>query len=167
MIALPDTVLTVRACVPEDRARLSHILLNSDVFGQHDADTVDEMFVQAMAKPGPDQYRFTVACGEDGEAVGFACYGWESMTQGTWDLFWVCALASARGRGVGRALLADAVATASAEGGRLMVIYTSSTPAYDGARRLYRSQGFEKTAVIGDYYAEGDDLNIFARRLRA
>ncbi len=162
---LEAVAVRVLPAITDDRARISAILLNSAVFGQADADTVDEMFGQAMAKPGPDQYRFTSAWVGD-RMLGFACYGWESMTHGTWDLFWVCAHQDARGLGVGRALLAEAVHTATHEGGRLMVIYTSSTRPYDAARRLYESQGFAKTAVIPEYYNPGDDLNIYSRRLK-
>jgi ribosomal protein S18 acetylase RimI-like enzyme len=118
-----------------------------------------------MAKPGPDQYRFIVAA-QDEHVAGFACFGWESMTTGCWDLFWVCTLPDARGKGVGGALLRAAVQTAQHEGGRLMVIYTSGTDAYAPARALYQSQGFELTATIREYYNVNDDLNIFSRRLR-
>jgi ribosomal protein S18 acetylase RimI-like enzyme len=98
--------------------------------------------------------------------AGFACYGWESLTHGTWDLFWVCTLPNARGRGVGSALLREAVKVATAEQGRLMVIYTSSTPPYAAARKLYESHQFTRTAVISDYYNTGDDLYIYSRRLQ-
>jgi len=149
----------------EDRARLREILVNSGVFHASDADCVDEMFGQAIAKPTPDNYRF-LSGWLDGKMQAFACFGWESLTQGAWDLFWVCALPEARGRGLGGALLREAVRVATAEGGRLMVIYTSSTEAYASARRLYESQGFARTAVVPEYYRPQDDLFIYSRRLQ-
>lgn len=161
--AAPD--VRVRPSVPEDRASISHILLNSGIFGQTDADVVDEMFVSTYAKPiTRDSYHF-LTCEVDGRPAGFACYGTESLTKDTWDLFWVCALPEARRRGVGRALLSAAVEGATRQDGRLMVIYTSSAPAYHAARRLYEAHGFGRAAVIPDYYADGDDLCIYARRL--
>ena len=149
----------------EDRPQLREILVNSGVFHASDADCVDEMFGQALAKPGPDNYRF-LSGWLDGGMRGFACFGWESLTQGTWDLFWVCTLPQARGRGLGGALLREAVRVATAEGGRLMVIYTSSTDAYAPARRLYESQRFLRTATVPEYYRPGDDLFIYSRRLQ-
>lgn len=99
--------------------------------------------------------------------VGFACYGTESLTEDAWDLFWVCVLPEARGKGVGRALMNGAEANARNANGRVMVIYTSSTNKYAAARRLYEGAGFTRQAVVPDYYSDGDDLNIYWKRLRA
>jgi ribosomal protein S18 acetylase RimI-like enzyme len=123
------------------------------------------MFGHALAKPTPDNYRF-LSGWVDGHMAGFACYGWEALTHGTWGLFWVCTLPEARGQGLGSALLGEAVRVACAEGGRLMVIYTSSTAPYAPARRLYESQQFVRTAVVPEYYNRSDDLFIYARRLQ-
>jgi ribosomal protein S18 acetylase RimI-like enzyme len=147
-----------------DRPSLRHILLASGMFGPTDADCVVEMFGQAAAKPTPDNYRF-LAAWLDGKLAGFACYGWEALTHGTWDLFWVCTLPEARGRGVGGSLMREAVRVATAEGGRLMVIYTSSTAPYAPARRLYEAHQFVRTATIPEYYNRDDDLFIYSRRL--
>jgi ribosomal protein S18 acetylase RimI-like enzyme len=156
--------IEVRPSLPADRGRISEILLGSGLFGPADADCVDEMFRDALANPTPDNYRF-LSGWMDGEMMGFACYGWEALTQGTWDLFWVCTLPAVRGRGLGKALLGEAARIARAEGGRIMVIYTSSTAPYFPAHRLYRSLGFDRTATIPDYYRDGDDLHIYTRRL--
>jgi D-alanine-D-alanine ligase len=153
---LPSTVA--------DRPVIREILLQSGLFHVSDAHCVDEMFAQALAKPTPENYRF-LSGWLDGTLAGFACYGWESLTQGTWDLFWVCTLPSARRRGLGAALVSQAVRVATAEGGRLMVVYTSSTPAYAPARKLYEAQQFICTATVPEYYNTGDDLQIYSRRL--
>jgi ribosomal protein S18 acetylase RimI-like enzyme len=149
----------------EDRPRIREILLASGLFKESDADCVDEMFGLALARPTPDNYRFLSAWLDD-QMAGFACYGWESLTHGTWDLFWIVTLPNARRRGLGGALLRKAVRIATAEGGRLMVIYTSSTPPYAAGRKLYESENFVRTAILPDYYNVGDDLHIYSRRLQ-
>ena len=149
----------------EDRPRIREILLRSDLFKESDAECVDEMFGLALAKPTPDNYRF-LSGWLGGTMAGFACYGWESLTHGTWDLFWICTLPEARGRGLGSALVSDAVRVAASEGGRLMVIYTSSTTPYEAARRLYVAHGFVQTATVPEYYNRSDDLHIYTRRLQ-
>jgi ribosomal protein S18 acetylase RimI-like enzyme len=156
-IVLPSTV--------GDRPCIREILLRSGLFGPGDADCVDEMFGHALAKPTPDNYRF-LSGWVDGHMAAFACYGWEALTHGTWGLFWVCTLPEARGQGLGSALLGEAVRVACAEGGRLMIIYTSSTAPYAPARRLYESHQFVRTAIVPEYYNRGDDLLIYARRLQ-
>ncbi len=155
---LPSTI--------EDRARIRQIILNSDMFQASDAECVEGMFDLALAKPTPDNYRFLSAW-LDGAMVGFVCFGWESLTRGTWDLFWVVTLPAARRQGIGGALLDEVVRIATVEGGRLMVIYTSSTTAYDAARKLYECRQFVRTAVVPGYYNKDDDLFIYSRRLQA
>jgi len=155
----------VRPSTAADRADIRRILLHSGLFGPSDADCVDEMFGHSLAKPTPDNYRF-LSGWLDGSMSGFACYGLEALAHGTWGLFWVCTLPEARGRGLGGALLREAVRVATDEGGRLMVIYTSSTAPYAAARRLYESQSFARVAVIPEYYNRGDDLFIYLRALQ-
>jgi len=155
----------ILASTADDRGQIRQIILNSGLFQESDAECVESMFDLALARPTPDNYRFLSAW-QNGTMVGFACYGWESLTHGTWDLFWVVTLPEARRQGIGGALLDEAVRIATVEGGRLMVIYTSSTGAYAAARKLYESRKFVRTAVVPEYYNRGDDLHIYSRRLQ-
>ena len=156
--------LKVTPSTPEDRLQIRQILLNSGLFLASDADCVDEMFGLALARPEPDNYRF-LSGWLNGTMAGFACYGWEALTHGTWDLFWVVTLPAMRGQGLGGALLDEALRVATAEKGRLMVISTSSTAPYSAAHALYESRGFTRTAVIPEYYNTNDDLHIYSRKL--
>ncbi len=155
----------VREATPDDRAAIYDILTTSQIFGQTDAECVDEMFTETWAKPRPDGYRWLCCVDESGRNLGFACYGVESLTQDTWDLFWICVRPEARGRGVGRALMEETVLRAQRENGRVMVIYTSSTAHYAPARKLYTGAGFAQIATVPDYYSDGDSLHIYWRRL--
>ena len=148
----------------DDRQGICDILLNSGIFNQSDAECVDQMFGEAYSKASEDNYQF-ISCWEGDQLAGFACFGRESLTQGTWDLFWVCVSSTARRKGAGRALFAEVQQRATREHVRLIVIYTSSTDKYAPARRLYESMGYTRTAVVADYYAENDDLFIYTQRL--
>jgi ribosomal protein S18 acetylase RimI-like enzyme len=149
----------------DDRDAIRDILLTSGIFEQSDAECVDEMFVETWRTPRPDSYRWLRCTDAAQRVIGFACYGTESLTQDTWDLFWICVRPEARGLGAGRLLIDEAVQRAQRDGGRLMVIYTSSTDAYTAARRLYVAAGFAQNATIPDYYKDGDSLHIYWRRL--
>jgi ribosomal protein S18 acetylase RimI-like enzyme len=166
-VSVNKSGMTVRASAYDDRADIYDILLCSGTFGRSDAECVDEMFVETWTKRrnDPDNYRW-LSCWIGERMVGFACYGTESLTQDTWDLFWVCVRPEARGQKAGQMLMAEAEAQACAANGRVMVIYTSSTDKYAPARRLYERAGFSRTAVVPDYYSDGDDLNIYWKRLR-
>lgn len=156
--------LRIAPSIPEDRRGISDILLNSGIFGQVDVECVDQMFDESLAKLSDDNYHF-LSCWEGQQLVGFACCGSEALTQGTWDLFWLCVSPAARRKGAARALLAQALHCAARARARLMVIYTSSTGKYAPARRLYESAGFARVAMVPGYYADGDDLYIYTRRI--
>lgn len=158
--------LRVPPSTPDDRAAIYDVLMRSEIFNRVDAECVDEMFVETWTKrrDDNDNYRW-LSCWHGSTMIGFACYGSESLTQDTWDLFWICVRPEARGKGAGRALINEAVSQARKANGRLMVIYTSSTPKYAPARGLYESAGFGRTAVVPDYYNDGDDLYIYSKRL--
>jgi ribosomal protein S18 acetylase RimI-like enzyme len=153
---------------PSDGSAIRDIILCSGNFGTTDADCVEGMFAEtwkALAQdPDADTYHWLV-CRHNQRVAGFACFGTESLTHNTWDLFWVCVRPENRGQGIGQKLLQTALAQAASKGARLMVIYTSSTAHYAAARALYESQSFARTAVVPDYYADGDDLFIYSRKV--
>ncbi len=57
----------------------------------------------------------------------------------------------ARGRGVGRAIVAHLVAVARDRGYRRISLETGSTDAFEPARALYASAGFEPSGPYADY----------------
>ncbi|HEY3289834.1 MAG TPA: GNAT family N-acetyltransferase [Anaerolineae bacterium] len=163
-IQLPPANQVVETATLDDRAGIYDMLLHSGIFNRTDAECVDQMFNEAFTRPSDDNYQF-IACREGDRLTGFACYGREALTHGTWDLFWICVSGESRRKGAGRALLAEVQQRAAHEQVRLIVIYTSSTDKYAPARRLYESLGFARTAIVPDYYSENDDLYIYTQRL--
>ncbi len=164
MSALISLAFRIQPSNADERQAIRNLVLQSAIFGPKDADCVEAMFVETWQQLRDDNYHW-LSCWREDALVGFACFGLESLTEATWDLFWICVSPTARRQGVGRALLQTAISRAAELGGRAMVIYTSSTPAYAPARKLYESQGFARVAVVPDYYRDGDDLHIYWRRL--
>ena len=58
--------------------------------------------------------------------------------------------------------LEEAVRKAS---GRLVLIETSSLPKYELTRRFYLKHGYAQIAAVTNYYAEGDDMLFFGKRM--
>jgi ribosomal protein S18 acetylase RimI-like enzyme len=123
-----------------------------------------ELVDLALDKPDQQDYTFRVA-EEDGAVVGYACWGPTPCTHGTFDLYWIAAAPASHGRGVARALMEAAEIDMRARGGRLCVVQTSSTAAYDRTRGFYEKLSYDRSAVLCDYYAPGDDLCIYTRHL--
>jgi ribosomal protein S18 acetylase RimI-like enzyme len=126
---------------------------------------VVELWSSYLAQGSSSGYEFLVYREESSQVLGYACYGPHPLTEGTYDLYWIAVLPEAGGRGIGRALLAEVERQVRRQGGRMLVIETSDTPAYAVARRLYETSGWVPQARIGDFYAPADSLVVFVKRL--
>jgi D-alanine-D-alanine ligase len=134
------------------------------VFNDEEIAAVEELIGDYTAHGDTSAYHF-LSYRQDGRVVGFACYGPRSLTQGTFDLYWICSAPSAQRKGVGSALLLQTEQAIRAMGGRLVMVETSSLPEYEPARRFYESHGYRREAVIADFYAEGDSLVLYSKKL--
>jgi ribosomal protein S18 acetylase RimI-like enzyme len=140
---------------------------NGPVFSEVEVRTAVEMLASGL-EPGsekdPDGYRFLVA-ELDGKVAGYAVYARTALTLGTFDLYWIAVDPGVKGTGPGPALIKGVEEGARKDGGRLVVLETSSRPDYARARRFYEKQGYERAATIPDFYREGDDKIIYAKRV--
>jgi GNAT superfamily N-acetyltransferase len=137
-----------------------------DVFESEDIETVEELlrdyFRDGASKSG---YYFLSAI-QNSEVVGFACFGPRALTEGTFDLFWICSRKGAQGKGVGGALLEQVEADVIMMGGRLIVLETSTLPGYAPARRFYETHRYRCEGIIEDFYKPGDGLVLFSKKIR-
>jgi GNAT superfamily N-acetyltransferase len=102
---------------------------------------------------------------EAGTPVGFVYYAPTAMTDRTWELWWIVVDRSQQGRGLGGLLLDHVEQDVRRNAGRVLLIETSSLPHYLPTRRFYLKHGYVEAARIPDFYADGDDKVIFAKRM--
>jgi len=154
----------LRAPAARDRERVRAIVEASAVFRPDEVPIALEVFDGAVAAPGRD-YWGVGAYDEGGQLVGFATFGPTPCTLATWDLYWIAVDPAMQGSGVGRQLMAHCEAAIAAEGGRLIVVETSSRRDYAPTRAFYRGLGYDEQAAIADYYAPGDSLVVYTKYL--
>jgi ribosomal protein S18 acetylase RimI-like enzyme len=154
----------ISASLPAEREALGRIAAEVGVFDEEEIATVYELFDEYAADPLGSGYYF-LTYREAGQVLGFACYGPTPLTQGTYDLYWICTARAAHQRGVGRALLLQVDEEVRAAGGRLIIISTSGGPDYAAARAFYERTGCALAGIIPDYYKPGDDLYLYSRRV--
>jgi ribosomal protein S18 acetylase RimI-like enzyme len=87
------------------------------------------------------------------------------MTDRTWYLWWIAVDSTAQGRGLGSKLLAFVEADIRERNGRLLLVETATLPDYEPTRRFYIKHGYTLAATIQDYYADGDGMALFGKRL--
>lgn len=149
----------------QDGQPIQSITANTSVFTPEEVECVAELWEEYRRHGAQISGYFFVAEREDGHVRGYACYGPRSLTEGTYDLFWIAVDPEYRRAGVGRMLLDWVEKDIHRMGGRLIVVETSSQEKYAPTRRFYLATGYLLEATLKDFYNEGDDLVIFTKHL--
>ena len=158
------TALEIGVTRADEAAPIVQLARDAQVFDGEEIAAVEELVGDYVAKGDASYYRF-LSCRKDGRVLGFTCYCRRSLTRSTFDLCWICSAPDAQHQGVGGALLRQTEQAIRLQGGRLLLVETSSRPEYEPARRFYESHGYRREAVIADFYAEGDSLVLYSKRL--
>jgi ribosomal protein S18 acetylase RimI-like enzyme len=135
----------------------------ADETGLFPADMLPDMASEFLS--GDDPSDLWIALEADGEVVGFCYAAPEEMADGTWNMLALAVLPSRQKGGVGAALVAELENRLRAQGNRILVVDTSGTPNFEGARAFYRRSGYVEEARIRDFWAKGDDKVIFWKSL--
>jgi ribosomal protein S18 acetylase RimI-like enzyme len=160
-----DEIMIVTA-TREDGPQIHAVNAATSVFSQEEVQCVDELWEEYQSQ-GPEKsgYYFLVDK-EDGDVLGYSCYGPRALTDQTYDLYWIAVGPKARRGGVGRGLLKATEEAVRNLGGRLLVVETSGLPEYEPTRAFYLATGYLLEATLKDFYKDGDDLVIFTKNLK-
>jgi ribosomal protein S18 acetylase RimI-like enzyme len=149
----------------EDGHAIHRIAATSGFFSREELVTVDELWKEYIKRGKLASGYYFVVYKENGQVLGFTCYGPRSLTQSTYDLFWIATEKEAKGRGIGKALLAYTEKDIASMGGSLLIAETSGRELYFPTRGFYEKLGYLKEAIIRDFYAPGDDLVLYTKKL--
>ncbi len=119
-----------------------------------------------LGQPGQKDYYLVVVENDEGRVVGYMSYGPTPLTDGAFDLYWMAVAPEVQGRGYGRELVGWLEDRVREEGGRLILIETSSQAKYKSTRHFYKKLGYREVSRIPDFYKPGDDKITFAKYLR-
>jgi ribosomal protein S18 acetylase RimI-like enzyme len=126
-----------------------------------------EDLVSAFVIGEAGEDRWTVAT-RDGTVVGAAYVAPESFGDRVWNLLFISVDPAEQGRGTGALLIGDVerwLRERGEEVARVLIVETSSTDQYRGARAFYLRRDFTEEARIREYYGPGDDKVVFWRSL--
>lgn len=154
----------LRPTLPADSPALVAIAAGTGVFKPHEMVALQEVlddFHTANHGYGHQSHVWV----EGDSPVGFVYLAPSAMTDRTWELWWIAVEAGRHGQGLGSKLLVAVEDAVRAANGRLLLIETSSTPAYHPTRRFYLRHGYAEAAHVPDFYADGDGKVIFSKRM--
>jgi GNAT superfamily N-acetyltransferase len=156
----------IRPTIPSDTPTLRTIADETGVFKPHEIVALHEVLDDFHADNYRENHR-SVTYEHQGNIAGFAYYAPAAMTERTWYLYWIAVSKHIHARGIGSALLKYVEEDVRKQNGRILLIETSSLPHYDLTRRFYLKHHYDQEAVLRDFYADGDDMVVFRKRLSA
>jgi ribosomal protein S18 acetylase RimI-like enzyme len=162
----PEKNIVIRPTVPDDTPILVKLAQETDVFKPHEIQALQEVLDDYHATYQAHGHK-SITHETKGHITGFAYYAPAAMTERTWYLYWIAVTRHTQARGIGSALLKHVEEDIRALTGRLLLIETSSLPSYDLTRKFYVKHKYDQAAQIADYYADGDDLVVFRKRMNA
>ncbi len=149
----------------EDCLAVRGIVSSSAFFSAPEVDVAEELVAERLAKGEESGYFFVFADGPEHRTLGYACYGPTPCTESTYDLYWIAVHEVMRGQGLGRKLLAEVEERLRRGGGGKLIAETSSREQYAPTRSFYLSCGFSQEARIADYYAPGEDILYYTKKI--
>jgi ribosomal protein S18 acetylase RimI-like enzyme len=156
--------LKIRPVSVLDRAALLQILKNTPEFKPPEIIVAKEVIDDCLRDDNNSGY-FILVAEDNREVVGYICYGPTPLTDGTWDIYWEAVARDRRGQGIGGRLIRAAESEIQKSQVRLILIETSSTPAYKQTRQFYNKHGYSEIARVPDFYEPGDDKLIFQKKI--
>ena len=154
----------IRTTIPADIDPLVELTRQTGVFKPHEMQALVEVLVDYFSANHELEHH-CVTYETTGQILGFAYYAPAAMTDRTWYLYWIAVSQKTQAKGIGSALLRFVEDDIRQLRGRQLLIETSSLPHYDLTRRFYLKHTYELAASVPDYYADGDDMVIFRKRL--
>lgn len=147
----------IRPLAAEDRTAALSLAADSGLFDPDGLALVDARLVAHFAGDAGAWWMARV----DARPAGLLYAAPEPLADRAWNALMLVVAPSARGRGVGAALMRHFEASTPA---RLLLVETSGVPAFAAQRAFYAGLGYAEVARIPDYYADSDDKVVFARR---
>ena len=155
----------IRPMTSGDADAVIALVIATGMFPEDEAETLEKMFADYFGGKSEEGYRCVVD--EENGLRGVAYCAPEIMTDGTWNLLMLAVRPDCQRQGVGAGLLGFVENTLRVSGQRLLLIETSGTPYFEQAQTFYAKCGYEKESRIRDYYADGDDMITFWKKLSA
>jgi ribosomal protein S18 acetylase RimI-like enzyme len=151
--------ITTRAMSRDDLDAVSSILDRTRLFPS-------EMLGELAAPylDGTKPHIWLVALYED-TVLGFAYCEPERITDGTYNLLAIAVDPDRQSCGIGQHLVAGVAQTAKSLRGRVLLVETSSLPEYERTRSFYDQLGFDREAIIREFYAPGEDKVVFWKQI--
>jgi GNAT superfamily N-acetyltransferase len=156
--------MEIRQLILKDRAKLHSMLIETRVFTSEEIEVAMEVIDIILKDQTQKDYHIYCMVDDQGQPIGYICYGPAPMTQGTFDLYWIVVDPDFQGQRIGYQLLGFLERVLRGMNARMVLADTSSIPEYEKAQKFYLQNGFQEVARVPDYYWPGNDRVTFCKR---
>ena len=159
---MSETV-SVRAAASLDVEGIRTLALDNGMFEPVDMEAFDaglNGYLDGLL----DGHAWVVATDGAGKLRGAAYFAPEPFGDRVWNLYFLAVDHGEHRRGIGSSLVTHVEQTLRAKGeskARILIVETSSGQAYEGARAFYARRGFDREAVIRQFYGPAEDKVVF------
>jgi ribosomal protein S18 acetylase RimI-like enzyme len=155
--------VTVRAASARDIPSIRELTRASGMFAPDDLAALEAMLRDQVGTSGSD-HRWFVAQLAPAGFCGAAYVAREPFADRVWNLYFLAVAPRHQRSGVGAALLAQVVDGLVRDGdsvARVLLVETSSTDDFAAARAFYAREGFDREALIREYYGPDDHKIVY------
>jgi D-alanine-D-alanine ligase len=161
----PATKLRTKV-TKDDCETVRQIVAATGLFRLGEIDVAVELVQARLDKGAASGYELVFA-EQKGDVIGYICFGKNTITVSSFDVYWIAVEPSKQGQGIGQLLLEEAEKQIAAAGGTRIYIETSHRSDYQATRGFYERGGYTLAAVLDDFYAPGDSKATYVKLIGA
>ena len=155
----------IRAATKNETQELIQVAVGTGIFKPNEAEELLGGVLSEfhLGKLGEGHFIEVLLNAKSQKPAGWVYYSPSFKAEGVWDLWWIGVDSTAQRSGFGQKLLEHVEASVAKNGGRLLIIETSSLSNLEPARNFYLKHGYAKCGQVPSFYGKGDDKIIFAK----
>jgi ribosomal protein S18 acetylase RimI-like enzyme len=155
----------IRPLTRNDSAAVAELVIAAGLFPADEVELLHTMMADYFG--GNHEKGHMCLIDVEDEPLGIVYYQPELATDRTWNVTMIGVRRDVQGQGRGAALMQYVERMLQADGQRMIVVDTSSSPDFALTRAFYAKCGYEEEARIRDFWAAGDDKIVFRKVLNA
>jgi D-alanine-D-alanine ligase len=150
--------------LPSDPEAIRRLTASTGFFYPYEVDVAEELVLDRLSKGNKSDYSFVFA-EQDGQVVGYTCFGPIACTSSSFDFYWIAVDPDQQGKGLGQLLLNETERLIKKAKGERIYVETSQRPLYDSTRSFYEKNGYLAESVLKNFYGPNDGKITYSKAL--
>lgn len=150
----------IRAINKKDLDDLKIVIETSGLFP---ANLLDAMVADYFSNSETEDIWLTKI--ENNKPIAIAYCAPERLTDGTYNLYLIAVHKDYQAKGIGGQIMSYVESLLQSMSKRILIVETSGLSEFELTRKFYDKCGYNREAVIRDFYRDGEDKVVFWKKL--